>query len=306
MDAVRAQDIVARVEAGARVVRTWELTGGLSAVMIAVEVERPDGRSRTLIVRHPRPGDPHFALPLADEFRLLGALHRRGLPVPAPQLFDDTRSIWPEPYVVVDYIDGATRFVTADSDATARGLAEQLVLINDVDGEHPDFAVLPRRTNRVGTYLATPPRELDVSLREDEVRDALRDRWPPEPPVRAALLHGDFWPGNVLWDGDTVRGVVDWEDAAVGDPLADMGVTRLDVLWAYGQSAMEAFTSRYCELRDVDARQLPLWDLVAALRPAGELSLWAQGWDELGRPDVTSTTLRAAHGWFVDQALAAL
>jgi aminoglycoside phosphotransferase (APT) family kinase protein len=301
-----AQDVVARVEPGARVVRTRELTGGLSAVMIAVDVEWSDGTTRTLIVRHPRPDDPHFALPLADEFHLLGALHRRGLPVPAPRLFDDSRSIWPEPYVVLDYIDGSTLFVTADGVAAVRGLADQLVLIHDVDGDHPDFAALPRRTNQVGAYLAAPPPDLDQSLREGEVRSALEDRWPPDPPAHAALLHGDFWPGNVLWDGDAVCGVVDWEDAAVGDPLADVGITRLDVLWAYGQTAMDAFTARYCDLREVDARRLPLWDLVAALRPAGELSLWAAGWDASGRPDVTPTTLRAAHGWFVDQALAAL
>jgi aminoglycoside phosphotransferase (APT) family kinase protein len=40
---------------------------------------------------------------------------------------------------------------------------------------------------------------------------------------RMALLHGDPNPGNYLFRGDHVVGVVDWEVAAIGDPRADLG-----------------------------------------------------------------------------------
>jgi aminoglycoside phosphotransferase (APT) family kinase protein len=36
-----------------------------------------------------------------------------------------------------------------------------------------------------------------------------------------ALRHGDLWPGNLLIDEGQVSGIIDWEDAAVGDHAID-------------------------------------------------------------------------------------
>jgi aminoglycoside phosphotransferase (APT) family kinase protein len=36
------------------------------------------------------------------------------------------------------------------------------------------------------------------------------------------VLHGDYWPGNVLWRDGRLVGVIGWEEAAFGDPLADL------------------------------------------------------------------------------------
>jgi hypothetical protein len=40
-----------------------------------------------------------------------------------------------------------------------------------------------------------------------------------------ALLHLDYHPGNVLCDGAGLTGVVDWANAAAGDPRADLART---------------------------------------------------------------------------------
>jgi Ser/Thr protein kinase RdoA (MazF antagonist) len=116
------------------------------------------------------------------------------------------------------------------------------------------------------------------------------------------LLHGDIWPLNVLWRDGAIAAVVDWEDACVGDPLYDVAVARLDLLWAYGDGAMRAFTTAYARAANADMSDLGAWDLVAALRPAGEVSAWAGPWPEAGRPDITPATMRAAHGRFVASA----
>src|SRR5690606_20389909 len=60
-----------------------------------------------------------------------------------------------------------------------------------------------------------------------------------------ALLHGDFWPGNVLWHEGRLAAVIDWEDAEIGDPLVDLAVSRLDTLLIFGVSAMHDFTAHY-------------------------------------------------------------
>ncbi|HET8657793.1 MAG TPA: aminoglycoside phosphotransferase family protein [Micromonosporaceae bacterium] len=41
--------------------------------------------------------------------------------------------------------------------------------------------------------------------------------------VRACLIHGDFWPGNLLASGRVTTGVVDWDQAGAGQlPLHDL------------------------------------------------------------------------------------
>ncbi|GAB25473.1 putative phosphotransferase [Gordonia polyisoprenivorans NBRC 16320 = JCM 10675] len=43
---------------------------------------------------------------------------------------------------------------------------------------------------------------------------------------RTTLVHGDFRPGNVLYEAGAIVGILDWELAHIGDPLED-------IAWAY-------------------------------------------------------------------------
>jgi aminoglycoside phosphotransferase (APT) family kinase protein len=150
---------------------------------------------------------------------------------------------------------------------------------------------------------------LDESLQEGRIRAALEAGWPLPLPDSARLVHGDFWPGNILWREGRLAAVIDWEDAEVGNPLYDLAVSRLDMLWIFGEQAMAAFTRRYQQEAGLGAAsytQLPYWDLFAALRPAGRIDEWAEGWPQLGRADVTEASMRARHAWFVAQAFSAL
>jgi aminoglycoside phosphotransferase (APT) family kinase protein len=45
-------------------------------------------------------------------------------------------------------------------------------------------------------------------------------------PERAAVVHGDFRPGNVLYEDDRITALLDWELAHLGDPVEDLA-------WAY-------------------------------------------------------------------------
>jgi aminoglycoside phosphotransferase (APT) family kinase protein len=41
--------------------------------------------------------------------------------------------------------------------------------------------------------------------------------------VRTTLVHGDYRTGNMIYDGDRICAVLDWEFAVVGDPMMDLG-----------------------------------------------------------------------------------
>jgi aminoglycoside phosphotransferase (APT) family kinase protein len=45
------------------------------------------------------------------------------------------------------------------------------------------------------------------------------------PPTRHGLLHRDFHPGNILWEGDRITGVIDWAETSWGPPDMDVILT---------------------------------------------------------------------------------
>jgi aminoglycoside phosphotransferase (APT) family kinase protein len=103
----------------------------------------------------------------------------------------------------------------------------------------------------------------------------------------------------MLWQNDRLVAVIDWEDAAVGDPLADLANSRLELLWAFGADAMQRFTQRYHALAAVDLTQLPYWELGAALRRAGQIGQW-------GLDERAERTMREQLRWFIEQAFQTL
>jgi len=116
-----------------------------------------------------------------------------------------------------------------------------------------------------------------------------------------ALLHGDYWPGNVVWKDGRLAAIIDWEDAAVGDPLADVSNARLEILWAFGSARMEDFIRHYREhMPEIDLTDLPYWDLYAALRLApSKFAGWGLGPEK-------EAIMRERHPEFVEQALRGL
>ena len=280
--------------------RIWPLAGGVSARMTALEIAAGDGGVRKLIARQHGPDDrarnPQIA---RDEYRLLTALHAAGLPVPAPVDLDATGELLGAPGVVIEYIEGATDFAPADLDDYLQQFAAQLAQIHQVDLAAFDLAFLPQQAENWANIIGARPERLDESLAEGSIRDALAAAWPWPQRNPTGLLHGDYWPGNILWRDGRLVGVVDWEDAALGDPLADLAITRLDVLWALGMEAMQRVTDLYALQTGIDLTNLPYWDLCAALRPAGRLGDWAA--------DATAEArMRERHRLFVAQAFARL
>ena len=281
-----------------RLLRYWELEGGVSARTVAVEFEYGDGLPETVVVRlHgevDRERNPNIA---ADEFRLHQLLQRSGIPVPTPIYLDTRCECFEIPSLVVSFVDGTPEPGIGNITQMASMVAEQLAAIHDVDLDEDDLAFLPDQSGNVDRRLRQRPRQLDDRLREDRIRDALESLWPPAPANFPSLLHGDYWPGNLLWRDGEIAAVIDWEDAATGDPLADVANARLELLWASGDDAMDAFTEQYWKLMPkLDNTDLPYWDLYAALQPCGKLWNW-------GLEAEVEATMIEAHQRFVDRAL---
>lgn len=230
----------------------------------------------------------------ADEFRVLDIAHRRGLKAPKPYDVDESRELFPAPVIVIEYVEGETIFSPANLSDYVRQAAEELARIHvTVSAAEVSFLA------EVGRGFGDRPETLDESLSEGAIRDALEAVWPLPRANEPALLHGDYWPGNLLWKDGHLAAVIDWEDARVGDPLADLGNSRLEFLFFFGFEAMDDLTRRYLREIEVDATTLPYWDLCAALRPCSKLAGW-------GLEPSAEQQMRERHREFVAQALARL
>lgn len=72
------------------------------------------------------------------------------------------------------------------------------------------------------------------------------ERHRPPPPEHEVLTHGDYRMGNMVVDGGHIRGVLDWEMASIGDPLADLAWCFIPV-WEPAMVAEPALVERYAE-----------------------------------------------------------
>jgi aminoglycoside phosphotransferase (APT) family kinase protein len=290
------QRLATKIVPQSKFIRSWSLEGGVSAQITAFEIEHADGQRQKLIVRQhgiiDRQENPHIA---ADEYRLLQGLKAAGLPTPEPYLYDQTGEFFETPAIVIAYIEGETHFHPHDLNSYLYQLASQLARIHRVNYEHLGLTFLPSQQHITDRKLRNQPTRFDTSINEERIREVLRENWPFPQMHNVTLLHGDYWPGNILWRHGELVAVIDWEDARIGDPLADLANARLELLWHLDEFAMQEFTRIYFSLNPLDECALPYWDLWAALRVAFQLPNWAAN-------ATIEAKMRNSHHDFVNQA----
>ena len=65
------------------------------------------------------------------------------------------------------------------------------------------------------------------------------------PPTPHGFLHRDFHLGNVLWQGDTVTGLVDWTETSWGPPDLDVAHAVADFAMLHTLADADAFRAAY-------------------------------------------------------------
>jgi aminoglycoside phosphotransferase (APT) family kinase protein len=201
--------------------------------------------SLRFVLRRPPPGPlPRGAHDMRREARILEALAGTAVPVPRILAVAEQGEVMDVPCYVMEYLDGA---VATDESPPAlndpgarREIAEAfidaLAALHSVDWRgiglgdigRPD-GYLSRQLERLPNLIADEDGGLPKAF--GDIRERLRADVPTS--GEPALLHGDFRFGNVMLSHDTpsvdrpgrLLGVLDWELAGIGDPLADLGYT---------------------------------------------------------------------------------
>lgn len=260
--------LVTRLFPGAELKAMMRLAGGVSADVHRLDLNLDDGDTTSLVLR--AHGASHSGHSADLEYQLLLALHQVGVPVPEPLLVDVSGSLLADPFTVMAYIEGTSAVPAGQEDQHIEVMAEVLTMIHGVTAA--DLPTLPARNDpipEVFDYLPEGPEweELRAHLR------SLTDTAYMESPK---LLHGDFWPENLLWQNGAIAAILDWEDAALGDPLSDVACCRVELRYKFGKASMEKFTQAYARHQIVDLERLALWQIyvaAAAQRFMGEWGL---------------------------------
>lgn len=166
---------------------------------------------------------------------LLRALHAAGLPVPEVPFAEPDEARFGAPFIVMRRLPGRPfavwdpdpSFSRRPADVARRWFqaAELLARVHLVDWqtvlagwEAPQ--PVEEDVHRWEPIMARSPEPSWLEVGE-QVRDLLLAAPPPPSPV--GLMHGDFQPGNILYDGDRVSGLIDWELSGIGAQLIDTG-----------------------------------------------------------------------------------
>lgn len=307
----KLEQLVQRLDPKWKLVRSWPLIGGLSAQMTALEVALPDGSQRVIILRQSSDYDDYddheisLNLQVASrEFRTLQVLNSAGLPTAKPYLVDESREFLATPYLVIEYIEGSADYAPADTTNIVTQAAATLAQIHSLDSTKLDLSFLPTQTGNIVDRFGPRPTNLETASLEGRIRDVLETIGTIPQANPPSFLHGDFWPGNLLWRDGRLVAVIDWEDAKVGDPLSDFAISRFDMTLYFGSDALHQFTRQYqSTMHKLDYSYLPYWDLCAALRAAPNVAAWSTAFPSVGRHDLNEATMRASLDYFVGQAL---
>ena len=207
------------------------------------------------------------------EYRLLGALHPTGFPVPRPIALCADESVIGAIFYLMEMVEGRT-FWDGDLPELAKGerrayyesLVDTIAALHAIDHVAAGLDDFGATGNYVARQVQRWTKQYRASQTDDipEV-DRLIEWLPRTVPeqTRTSIIHGDYRVDNIIFagDGPRVRAVLDWELATIGDPLADFayfamawvtpnsvrsGLLGIDLAEA-GLPTLDEVVARYCE-----------------------------------------------------------
>jgi aminoglycoside phosphotransferase (APT) family kinase protein len=200
------------------------------------------------------------------EYAALQYACQSGITAPQPLYLDETGAVLGIPGIVTRYVPGAQIESPTEPIAWARALAETLARIHAVSLDLAPRSLL-LDANQEATWFLRPGSLPDFMCGHPEgerVWQAVRRGFSGLEPVPPTLVHVDYWPGNVLWDGDRISAVVDWEEAALGDPAIDVAYCRMDIALRGMPKAADEFLRAYESAVGRPLKNLGFWELAAA------------------------------------------
>jgi aminoglycoside phosphotransferase (APT) family kinase protein len=267
--------LLARLDGFGGPLRVEQFKGGQSNP--TYKLITPD---RSYVMRS-KPGPAAKLLPSAHaierEFRVMGALHATGVPVPSMLVLCEDESVIGRAFYVMEFMPGRVLWDQSlpSLDKTARGLIYDemnrvIAALHSVDVAGVGLGSYGKPGNYFERQIGRWTKQYLASITEPiEAMDRLIEWLPAHIPASArddtqvSVVHGDYRLDNLVFDANEPRiiAVLDWELSTIGHPLADFsyhcmswhipqgsfrGIGGLDHK-ALGIPTESEYVRRYCE-----------------------------------------------------------
>ena len=260
-------------------IRVRQYEGGQSNPTFLVE-----SAARRVVLRKKPPG---VLLPTAHqverEFRILAALASSEVPVPHVLALCEDESVIGTTFYVMSHIEGRI-FVDprlpglepGSRGALYLSMVAGLAAIHAVEVDAAGLGGLGPPSGYLERQVKRWTRQYEASRTDDIGAMNALAWWLPQhlpTPPPTTLVHGDYRLGNLVFARDRIRlaGVLDWELATLGDPLADLAYLCMGYhhdapersgLVSYpdresGVPAESDLLKEYCRLAGID--EIPHW-----------------------------------------------
>ena len=245
--------------------------GSYSNFTHIVKAQLKDGSPHQVVVRRYKVfGEYDRGEKARREFQTLCLLNRHKVPAPEALYLDDAGKVLEIPGIVTNFVKGSLLMDTPPEPLDwARKLARTLAKIHSIPcGEEEQKFLL--KGNAEAAWVAkfdVPPRYMQEYPSGVEVWQLLRELFPKLEKDDPVLLHIDYWSGNILWHENEISAVLDWEEAAYGDPAVDLGYARMNMVLMGLPEAADEFLHTYESQTGSRIKNLGFWELAASVRP---------------------------------------
>jgi len=201
------------------------------------------------------------------EYRIMHALAATGVPVPRTYLLCEDESIVGTMFYVMDFLDGRILFDPRLPDASSGrersamfdAMNEVIAALHTVDYKAVGLGDFGREGGYVARQIGRWSKQYKASETETiDAMERLMEWLPAHLPAldETTLVHGDYRLDNLIFHPTEPRviGVLDWEIATLGNPLAD---------FAYHVMAWRVSPDEFRGLREVDIEALGIPDEAA-------------------------------------------
>jgi aminoglycoside phosphotransferase (APT) family kinase protein len=252
--------------------------GSFSNYTHIVTATLKDGSPYKIVVRRYKVfGDYDRGEKAIREFKAFELLNQHQVPGPEALYLDSTGDVLGTPGIVTKFVEGNLVMDTpSDPLDWARKLAKMLARIHAIPCGQEEQWFLLKGNEEVSWFVKydAPPTYMQEYPGGADLWRLMKDLRPTLQADTPALLHIDYWSGNILWHENEISAVIDWEEAAYGDPACDVAYAMMNITLMGFPEAADEFLKVYKSELGREIRNLEFWKLAASVRPMTDAEDW--------------------------------
>ena len=262
---LKLKEIVENFLPGAEFCNFEPLSGGVSSDVFLIEAKQNNTKIK-LVLRYE--AGPPSKNDIKNEFTLLQALANTNIPSAEPLFIDTSCKILDRPFMLLSFLEGDINIPNADNLDLNTKMVDQLKCIHSIDlAQLPDLPIQIDPMKGLLEYLPKADEWMELRNYLSSLKNTAFEG-------QRVFLHGDFWPGNILWVKDQIVAVIDWDYAAIGDPLSDLAVSSLEMRYEFGKEGMNQFCEAYLKHSMIDNSRFSLWLISIASSTLHFINQW--------------------------------